>query len=296
MAVAAGALWGWTLRTVCRGRGGLRVQRVFSTAGGDGVLRVGKLKGMKFEDCYATDPSYCSWILKRGEELPAGYSEFLAFLRAKTQAASDAPPSSGMFAGHAAVHDVASGEQSSRQPVGGLSEELLGFGKYKASTYAEVISQDPRYCQWVREHNRSEAGKEASPAFKAFGNYLEGIDLPEGEGGRFRGGAHAAPPPAAAPSPSPSAAPGRYRSGGAAFAASSSGARPGREKPGPLVDGKWPVTFGGKYKDWTFAEVLQKDKEYCEYIVNLVLAKEEQVSADMLAFTVYVQHQAMQIE
>jgi len=264
------------LRATCAGF------RVRCFAGSSGLLPGGKHRGLTFEDCYAKDPSYCSWLLKRGDEMGPAYADFMAFLRSRTMVQSEEPShnSGSMFAGHAAVHDLA--PPRGGNPTDELGDDLVGFGKYRALSYRDVVSQDSEYCRWVKQHYASEAGADAAPAFKQFASYLEGCELPA-EVGRQR---------QSPPSRSPSRANVGMASFGAKPASFGATPRPGREKPGSLVDGQWPVTFGNKYKDWTFAEVLKKDKEYCEYVVNLVLNKEEQVSVDMLAFTVFVQHQA----
>mmetsp|Transcript_23084 Transcript_23084/g.41710 ORF Transcript_23084/g.41710 Transcript_23084/m.41710 type:complete len:284 (+) Transcript_23084:33-884(+) len=251
---------------------------------GSGVMQGGKHKGLTFEDCYAKDPSYCTWLLKRGDEMPPAYSEFIAFLRSRTMAQDPEPQdnSGSMFAGHASVQGVSS--TAGGNPTDELGDELVGFGKYRSSSYREVVNLDSEYCRWIKQHYASEAGVEASPSFKKFASYLEGVELPP-EAARQR---------SAAVRSQASSSYSRNASTGAGMAVSGATQSPrsGREKPGSLVNGQWPITFGNKYKDWTFAEVLNKDREYCEYVVNLVLNKEEQVHSDMLAFTVYVQHQA----
>eukprot|EP00933_Yihiella_yeosuensis_P060824 TRINITY_DN63626_c0_g1_i1.p1 TRINITY_DN63626_c0_g1~~TRINITY_DN63626_c0_g1_i1.p1 ORF type:complete len:282 (-),score=44.42 TRINITY_DN63626_c0_g1_i1:98-943(-) len=256
--------------------------RFLSSMSGSGVLNHGKHKGKDFEAIYAQDPSYCSWLLKRGAAAGGPYEEFIGFLSSKAREdgqpdpSESHPASNTVYAGHAAVDEAKARAHVSSQDFGGQGDERVGFGRHKDSTYKDAVLSDPDYCRWVKQEVNSEAGAESSPEMKAFAAFLEGVDLPAstspGRSSRF---------------PQRSS----YQSGGSSSSRGSSGGG-SYERPGTLIAGAWPVTFG-KYNGSTFAEVLQKDTAYCEYVVNLVMQKEEQVSAEMLAFTVYVQHQAL---
>lgn len=267
--------------------------RVFAggVRNGSGVVEAGKLKGLSFEDALAQDASYCSWVLKRGDEMGERYADFLAFLRSRTHEAPKETTSQSPYAGHAVAQDMALGDSSAE------SGALVGFGKHRDMTYGEMVKQEPDYCRWALEKFRKDAD-EASPAMRAFCTYLEGVELPRGRrqgggggwsgtssyggGGKssYGGGGNS------------SYGGGNSSYGGGAGAGNKFQGRPGKERPGMLVDGAWPVTFGTKHQGSTFAEVFQQDPSYCEWVVNSVLQKNESVSAEMLAFAVYIQHQA----
>eukprot|EP00930_Biecheleria_cincta_P048425 TRINITY_DN3373_c0_g1_i2.p1 TRINITY_DN3373_c0_g1~~TRINITY_DN3373_c0_g1_i2.p1 ORF type:complete len:246 (+),score=21.38 TRINITY_DN3373_c0_g1_i2:91-828(+) len=186
------------------------------------------------------------------------------------------------YAGHAVTSDVASaqGEESG-------SDQLVGFGKHRDRSYSETVKDDPAYCRWALDKVRKDP-ENASQAMKAFAAHLEGVQLPQGSkysrGGSGKSGGYAARRESGGWS-------GSSSYGGGAGARGITQDRPGTEKPGMLAEGSWPVTFG-KYEGSTFAEVYERDPRYCEWVVNSILVKNQAVSADQLALTVYVMHRA----
>lgn len=255
-----------------------------------GIVEAGKLKGKSFEDALAQDAQYCSWVLKRGDEMGDRYTDFLAFLRARTQADPEEASSRSSYAGHAVTSDAVSaqGEESG-------SDELVGFGKHRDMSYTEMVKTEPDYCRWALDKTRNDPDN-ASPAMKAFASYLEGVELPKGKyppkGGSRQSGGYAKPRESGGWS-------GTSSYGGGAGAGSYGGGAgagrtyPDKNKPGILAEGAWPVTFG-KHQGKTFAQVFEQDTKYCEWLVNSILVKTESVSAEQLAMTVYVMHRAGQ--
>lgn len=162
---------------------------------------------MAFEDVYAKQPRYCSWLLTRsGKALGDPYAEFLAFLRAKprVEAPQDEPPAAPATprAAPAVVaqmarrepvnqpnheefqaksHQNAQSSSSYHDSHSGHGDARVGFGKYKDLTYEELLSKDPEFCSWVRRI-ASEAGADVSPAFRALAAHLAGVELPQKTG------------------------------------------------------------------------------------------------------------------
>jgi hypothetical protein len=298
-------------------------QRLLSST--PGVLPAGKYKGMAFEDVYAKQPRYCSWVLTRGEALGDTYAEFLAFLRAKprVEAPRDEPPAAPATprAAPAVVaqmarqdpvnqpnhedfqaqsHQNAQSSSSYHDSHSGRGDARVGFGKYKDLTYEELLSNDPEFCSWVRRR-ASEAGADVSPAFRALAAYLAGVELPQKTG--FSRASKSLPrqefnnrfqqyPPTAWNAQSQSSGDPTRVNDAVATERPQMNHRP--KKTGTLMSGCWPLTFGKKHNGTTFAQVLRDDTPYCDFVVNTVLQADDKVNPDMLAFSVYILYQALE--
>jgi len=249
-----------------------------------GIVEAGKLKGLSFEDALARDAQYCSWVLKRGDEMGDRYADFLAFLRSRTRAEPEETSSRSTYAGHTVTSDAVSAQGGESG-----SDRSVGFGKHSDRSYSEMVKEEPDYCRWALDKVRKDSDN-ASPAMRAFASYLEGVELPQGSKYSRGGSGQSGGSPKRRESGGWS---GTSSYGGGAGAGGRTEGFPSKEKPGMLAEGSWPVTFG-KYKDSTFAEVFERDPKYCEWLVNSILVKKESVSAEQLAMTVYVMHRASQ--
>ncbi|CAK9117015.1 unnamed protein product [Durusdinium trenchii] len=164
------------------------------------------------------------------------------------------------------AENAANAEIFADLPPGG--DRAVGFGKYEALTYEELLKADPRYCSWVKEQYKTDLqeGEEMSMDFRAFGEYLQGVQL-SSFGTRTRTFSRRGNPSYASRAPSAN---------------------------GSLADGKWLINFG-RHKGSTFAEVYAKHPDYCEFMVNEILANEDgQVNAQSCSFAVYILHASMQ--
>mmetsp|Transcript_60737 Transcript_60737/g.142076 ORF Transcript_60737/g.142076 Transcript_60737/m.142076 type:complete len:283 (-) Transcript_60737:107-955(-) len=228
-------------------------------------VNVGKCANLTFEECLAQHPSYCNWILSRGDALGPKYGELLNFLRAQSQ---EIPEDLDVSSGISVQSDFVEQELSRNAPDP-RDQNLLGFGKHKDMTFAEVLAQHPDYCVWIQQSAKDE---KAGDRLRAFGEYLEGKTF---KSSKRRWGRSASNTPATASSAS------------TAFVET----QPSR---GVLKDGSWLINFG-KYRGSTFAEVFSKDPDYCEYITSSVLSAEQsKASRESLAFANYILFRAYQ--
>ncbi|CAE6915856.1 FTSH1 [Symbiodinium sp. CCMP2456] len=237
-------------------------------------MQSGKCKDLTFEECLAQHPSYCSWVLARGDKLStAEYGDFLNFLRNRTQAVStrcengdkEAP------ADPQPAHSGGGHDSESDHVPDPRDQNKVGFGKHKDLTYAELLSKQPAYCLWVQQ--AAAQGDKAGAGMRAFADYLEGKTIAAASNPQRKPRARTASS-GTSPASGPNLAPNTGR--------------------GTLADGSWLVNFG-KYKGSSFSEVYTKDPQYCEFITNSVLLADDQAKApsrDSLAFTAYIQHRA----
>ncbi|CAK8985180.1 unnamed protein product [Durusdinium trenchii] len=236
--------------------GGGRVwRRLFSSA----VMSQGKCKGLTHEECLAQMPQYCSWLLTQQKSLGKEYDDLKEYLLSRAKA--DPALQQALEAENAANAEI-----FADLPPGG--DRAVGFGKYEALTYEELLKADPRYCSWVKEQYKTDLqeGEEMSMDFRAFGEYLQGVQL-SSFGTRTRTFSRRGNPSYASRAPSAN---------------------------GSLADGKWLINFG-RHKGSTFAEVYAKHPDYCEFMVNEILANEDgQVNAQSCSFAVYILHASMQ--
>jgi len=237
---------------------------------GDGRrMQSGKCKDLTFEECLAQHPSYCSWVLARGDKLStAEYGDFLNFLRKRTQEAAADPQPVHSGGGHDSV------TESDHAPDP-RDQNKVGFGKHKDLTYAELLSKQPAYCLWVQQ--TAAQGDKAGGGMRAFADYLEGKTI--------------------AAASNPQRKPWAQTASAKASPASTGNLTP-KSGRGTLADGSWLVNFG-KYKGSSFSEVYTKDPQYCEFITNSVLLADDPAKApskDSLTFTAYIQHRARQEE
>jgi hypothetical protein len=115
--------------------------RAFSRAGflrrfstnAEELLKFGRYRGQSFAATFKEDPQYCEWVVRAS----------------KTQ--SEPGPQLVSFAAWLEENGMKVAEPSSppAPPTDSRSETLVGYGKYKAVTYAELLAQDPQYCDWV---------------------------------------------------------------------------------------------------------------------------------------------------
>ncbi|CAE7665102.1 ftsH3 [Symbiodinium sp. CCMP2592] len=246
------------------GRRYLRAVAAQAQRGDSRRMQSGKCKDLTFEECLAQHPSYCSWVLARGDKLStAEYGDFLNFLRKRTQEAPADPQPAG------------SGVTESDHAPDPRDQNKVGFGKHKDLTYAELLSKQPAYCLWVQQ--TAAQGDKAGGGMRAFADYLEGKTIAAASNPQRKTWARTA---SARASP-----------------ASTANLTPNSGR-GTLADGSWLVNFG-KYKGSSFSEVYTKDPQYCEFITNSVLLADDPAKApskDSLTFTAYIQHRARQEE
>ncbi|CAK8985178.1 unnamed protein product [Durusdinium trenchii] len=223
--------------------GGGRVwRRLFSSA----VMSQGKCKGLTHEECLAQMPQYCSWLLTQQKSLGKEYDDLKEYLLSRAKA--DPALQQALEAENAANAEI-----FADLPPGG--DRAVGFGKYEALTYEELLKADPRYCSWVKEQYKTDLqeGEEMSMDFRAFGEYLQGVQL-SSFGTRTRTFSRRGNPSYASRAPSAN---------------------------GSLADGKWLINFG-RHKGSTFAEVYAKHPDYCEFMVNEILANEDGQAAELV--------------
>ncbi|CAJ1373518.1 unnamed protein product [Effrenium voratum] len=227
------------------------------------AMKVGKCKGLTFEECLAKQPRYCNWLLQRKTMGPE-YDDFLKFLRGRAQATPKA--SEPLREERAPKYDQGKDADDADEPV--------GFGKHAELTYAEVVRVQPQYCSWAKgkyEEMQAKEPGQMSPAFKAFGEYLQGVDLPTSSK-RFGKSQDCERTD-------------RYPERGAPRSSLASDQK--------LASGGWQVSFG-KHLGITFDEVYRKDPQFCEFVVNAVLNDDQKVNPGMLALAVYVQHKVLE--
>jgi len=277
-------LWGGLMRGGLLGRAGLRAE-AFSS--GAQILGGGKHKGLSYDDVMAQDPQYCNFIMQRHmQQQPMGRDlrGLVDYMQSKQagdhdvgrthEAAFDAPAEAddGGHQPDAAEGDVVYFSEAADDAGG----SLVRFGKHKGLTFQQVLEQEPDYCQWVlREATaRAERGEPAREDFTALVGYIQANGTSTTPAYGRRGQA------------AQSYSRGSYGGRGASQAYNQTQTA----EESDLVTGGWQVAFGTKFKGWTFDQVIEADKSYCDYIVDQVLHSSTPKGSNMMPFAVYVQY------
>eukprot|EP00434_Breviolum_minutum_P044768 symbB.v1.2.040029.t1/scaffold6946.1/size14339/1 len=153
-----------------------------------GVMKIGKCKGLTYQQCLAQQPQYCTWLLQRKSlHAQPEYEGFLEFLSARSSFVDvEAVPCDDA----SAISVMAETRQGLRmdrpQPREvnklGFAGPLAGgqwrmtLGKHGGSSFAEVYSADLAYCEHVvnkvLNFERVEVSSRLSLEYCAFAAYV----------------------------------------------------------------------------------------------------------------------------
>ena len=153
-------------------------------ASGDQLVGFGKHAALSYQQLFETQPGWCSWFVKSYTEKlekaekqsPAGRA-LGEYLQGKGVTPSPSSPtrfspSSAKGQGPSAKGQYGQYDRSDQGQQGKLvdGQWVLGFGKHKGKTFAEVMSQDPDYCEYCV--NLALEGTKASSSLLAFSIYV----------------------------------------------------------------------------------------------------------------------------
>jgi hypothetical protein len=130
----------------------LSIGRAFGTLGEE-VMTFGKFRGQTFAAVVNNDPQYCEFVLRKSKMDDAG-AQLLAFAKWLEDN------------GHG---DLLTAEKARPKSSSAEDQTLVGFGKYRASTYADLLAKDPAYCEWVVRS----AEDDSLPTMRAFKRWLQ---------------------------------------------------------------------------------------------------------------------------
>ncbi|CAL1149698.1 unnamed protein product [Cladocopium goreaui] len=146
---------------------------ITETAGASGrLVGFGKHSALSYEDLVKVEPSYCSWVkTKYAKDLEAGETmnpnfralgEHLQGVKLPASADKGRPRYGGSWSKGAPASSkspVGTGENLRPQGAQGASANeqgqlvdgkwLVAFGKHKGLSFAEVLSKDPSYCEYM---------------------------------------------------------------------------------------------------------------------------------------------------
>lgn len=146
-------------------------------ASGDQLVGFGKHAALSYQQLFETQPGWCSWFVKsytekleKGEkQSPAGRAlgEYL-----QGKGVTPSPSSPTRFSPSSAKGQYGQYDRSDQGQHGKLvdGQWVLGFGKHKGKTFAEVMSQDPNYCEYCV--NLALEGTKASSSLLGFSIYV----------------------------------------------------------------------------------------------------------------------------
>ena len=153
-------------------------------ASGDQLVGFGKHAALSYQQLFETQPGWCSWFVKSYTEKlekaekqsPAGRA-LGEYLQGKGVTPSPSSPtrfspSSAKGQGPSAKGQYGQYDRSDQGQHGKLvdGQWVLSFGKHKGKTFAEVMSQDPDYCEYCV--NLALEGTKASNSLLAFSIYV----------------------------------------------------------------------------------------------------------------------------
>merc|ERR1719421_1414235 len=118
------------------------------------VLMFGKFRGQTFTAVVKNDPQYCEWVLRKSKMGDDAGAQLLAFAKWLEDN------------GHG---DLINSEKARPKSSSAEDQTLVGFGKYRASTYADLLAKDPAYCEWVVRS----AKDDSLPTMHAFKRWLQ---------------------------------------------------------------------------------------------------------------------------
>lgn len=153
-------------------------------AGASGrLVGVGKHSALSYEELVKVEPSYCSWVkTKYAKDLEAGETmnpnfralgEHLQGVKLPASADKGRPRSGGSWSKGAPASSKPQGAQgASANEQGQLVDGkwLMAFGKHQGLSFAEVLSKDPSYCEYMVNQVLTSDGKvnSSSAAFAAY--------------------------------------------------------------------------------------------------------------------------------
>lgn len=106
------------------------IRRFCSEAAGE-LLQFGKYRGLSYAKVRSEEPEYCDWVLKQAKLARSSPGPHLLRFAKWLEDQGHTLPRA--------------------EPIGsdGRAASKVGFGKYKDLTYASLLSNDPKYCEWV---------------------------------------------------------------------------------------------------------------------------------------------------
>eukprot|EP00435_Cladocopium_sp_Y103_P029896 s2184_g7.t1 len=134
------------------------------TAGASGrLVGFGKHSALSYDDLVKVEPGYCSWVkTKYAKDLAAGETmnpnfralgEHLQGVKLPASADKGRPRSSGNWSKGAPASTSkpqgASGASANEQGQLVDGKWLMSFGKHQGLSFAEVLSKDPSYCEYM---------------------------------------------------------------------------------------------------------------------------------------------------
>jgi len=168
----------------------------------------------------------------------------------------------------------------------------IGFGKHRGRTFGDVFHAEPNYCSWVlQEAKRSQT--RCSTEFVAFATYIRGQGIHQQQGGPENSLDERQPENSfwCRPSDEPKVA---------SMVQGNGEETPDDDASADLASGQWKVTFGDKHVGLSFAEVLDTDAAYCNFVTSQVLHSTMPpatwIDSKVLIFVTYVQHMRLRAD
>jgi len=115
----------------------------------------GKHKDLTYAELLSKQPAYCLWVQQtaaQGDKAGGGMRAFADYLEGKTIAAASNPQRKPWAQTASAKASPAStGNLTPKSGRGTLADGswLVNFGKYKGSSFSEVYTKDPQYCEFI---------------------------------------------------------------------------------------------------------------------------------------------------
>jgi len=168
----------------------------------------------------------------------------------------------------------------------------VGFGKYRGRTVRDVLRADTKYCSWVLTEAKRNPTR-CTAEFTAFAIYLRGQGIQQQQGGPDHVSDERQSEDSfwRRPSDEPTVA---------SMVQASNDETPSYDASADLASGQWKVTFGQKHVGSSFAEVLETDAEYCDYVIGQVLHSTMPpavwIDFKVLSFVAYVQHMQLRAD
>jgi len=168
----------------------------------------------------------------------------------------------------------------------------IGFGKHRGRTFGDVFHAEPNYCSWVlQEAKRSQT--RCSTEFVAFATYIRGQGIHQQQGGPENSLDERQPENSfwCRPSDEPKVA---------SMVQGNGEETPDDDASADLASGQWKVTFGDKHVGLSFAEVLETDAAYCNFVTSQVLHSTMPpatwIDSKVLSFVTYFQHMRLRAD